>query len=157
MVGAFSVFTNLRLDLSLKLYWGQWVNFRHNKLPDRQTHRQEAGAGGYLVWGLARVRARVKPQPRLGNFMKWHSKGHFVDMMDGQHTLCYQGPWLLELSTNLREVSQYRAGSFRMLTIAYLREQGSFKSLCLMKIQSNPHFVWHQKCEISIKIPLIKS
>ena len=46
------------------------------KLQTQQTPRQtdtrgqEAGAGGYLVWGLARVRARVKPQPRLGNFMK---------------------------------------------------------------------------------------
>ena len=26
-----------------------------------------------------------------------------------------------------------------------------------MKIQSNPHFVWHQKCEISIKIPLLRA
>ena len=50
-----------------------------------------------------------------------------------------------------------------MLTNAYLRKQGSFKSLCLMKIhikgqnQSKPHMVWQQKCDISIKISLLRA
>ena len=56
-----------------------------------------------------------------------------------------------------------RQGHSECLQMLTLGSKGSFKSLCLMKIhikggnQSNPHFVWHQKCEISIKIPLLRA
>ena len=50
-----------------------------------------------------------------------------------------------------------RQGHSECLWTLTLGSKGSFKSSCLMKIQSNPHFVWHQKCEISIKIPLLRA
>ena len=50
-----------------------------------------------------------------------------------------------------------RQGHLECLQMLTEGSKGSFKSLCLMKIQSNPHFVWHQKCEISIKIPLLRA
>ena len=56
-----------------------------------------------------------------------------------------------------------RQGHSECLRTLTLGSKGLFKSLCLMKIhmkgenQSNPHFVLHQKCEISIKIPLLRA
>ena len=54
---------------------GQTSDTTNSQTDGHQEAGAGAGAGGYLVWGLARVRARVKPQPRLGNFLsRWFMK-----------------------------------------------------------------------------------